>query len=64
MQLLLLRLTFFSHSLCSERALSVSIKGPVEATLPQNTVELNATVNPDDTSGTVRPSAFLNRISI
>ncbi|KAK7147056.1 hypothetical protein R3I94_009793 [Phoxinus phoxinus] len=33
-----------------ERALSVSIKGPVEATLPQNTVELNATVNPDDTS--------------
>ncbi|CAM4702992.1 unnamed protein product [Leuciscus chuanchicus] len=33
-----------------ERALSVSIKGPVEATLPQNTVELYATVNPDDTS--------------
>lgn len=51
----------FTHSLCSERALSVSIKGPVEATLPQNTVELNATVNPDDTSGTVWPSAFLNR---
>lgn len=51
----------FTHSLCSERALSVSIKGPVELTLPQNTVELNAAVNPDDTSGTVWPSAFLNR---
>jgi len=51
----------FTHSLCSERALSVSIKGPVEATLPQNAVELIATVNPDDTSGTVWPSAFLNR---
>ncbi|XP_051721418.1 dyslexia-associated protein KIAA0319 [Ctenopharyngodon idella] len=32
------------------RALSVSIEGPVKATLPQNTVELTATVNPDDTA--------------
>lgn len=38
----------------------MSIKGLVEATLPQNTVELNAAVNPDDTSGTVWPFAFLN----
>lgn len=29
----------------------MSIEGPVKATLPQNTVELTATVNPDDTAG-------------
>ncbi|XP_048010102.1 dyslexia-associated protein KIAA0319 [Megalobrama amblycephala] len=32
------------------RALSVSIEGPVEATLPQNTIELTATVSPEDTA--------------
>ncbi|XP_016363592.1 dyslexia-associated protein KIAA0319-like isoform X1 [Sinocyclocheilus anshuiensis] len=31
-------------------ALTVSISGPVEATLPQNTVELTASVNHDDTA--------------
>ncbi|XP_016132122.1 dyslexia-associated protein KIAA0319-like [Sinocyclocheilus grahami] len=31
-------------------ALTVSINGPVEATLPQNTVELTASVNHDDTA--------------
>ncbi len=29
----------------------MSISGPVEATLPQNTVELTASVNHDDTAG-------------
>ncbi|XP_050986410.1 dyslexia-associated protein KIAA0319 isoform X2 [Labeo rohita] len=32
------------------RALTVSISGPVEATLPQNIIELSASVNPDDTA--------------
>lgn len=41
----------FTHSLCSVRALTVSISGPLEATLPQNTVELTASVNHDDTAG-------------
>ncbi|KAL1259784.1 hypothetical protein QQF64_010361 [Cirrhinus molitorella] len=31
------------------RALTVSISGPVEATLPKNTIELSASVNSDDT---------------
>ncbi|XP_026139541.1 dyslexia-associated protein KIAA0319 isoform X2 [Carassius auratus] len=31
-------------------ALTVSISGPVEATLPQNTVELTASINHDDTA--------------
>ncbi len=41
----------FTHSLCSVIALTVSISGPVEATLPQNTVELTASVNHNDTAG-------------
>uniref|UniRef100_A0A8C2CGB2 Si:ch73-215d9.1 n=1 Tax=Cyprinus carpio TaxID=7962 RepID=A0A8C2CGB2_CYPCA len=40
----------FTHSLCSVIALTVSISGPVEVTLPQNTVELTASVNHDDTA--------------
>lgn len=41
----------FTHSLCSVRPLTVSISGPVEVTLPQNTVELTASVNLEDIAG-------------
>uniref|UniRef100_A0A8C0YBF2 MANSC domain-containing protein n=1 Tax=Cyprinus carpio carpio TaxID=630221 RepID=A0A8C0YBF2_CYPCA len=40
----------FTHSLCSVIALTVSISGPVEVTLPQNTAELTASVNHYDTA--------------